>query len=81
MLGAYKESVPPTRQRSTMSTKQSSAPTRSAITLKGSTNIVTEFFKYAVNTSVALSFPTHLAHVLAAYSFREASIPRMTSTW
>lgn len=29
-------------------TKQ--APTRQAITLKGSTNLVTEFFKYAVNT-------------------------------
>lgn len=32
-------------------TKQ--APTRQAITLKGSTNLVTEFFKYAVNTFVA----------------------------
>ncbi|KZV77451.1 DNA-binding protein [Peniophora sp. CONT] len=31
-----------------MSTKQ--APTRQAITLKGSTALVTEFFKYAVNT-------------------------------
>lgn len=31
-------------------TKQ--APTRQAITLKGSTNLVTEFFKYAANTSV-----------------------------
>ncbi|EPQ60587.1 spindle assembly checkpoint protein [Gloeophyllum trabeum ATCC 11539] len=31
-----------------MPTKQ--APTRQAITLKGSTNLVTEFFKYAVNT-------------------------------
>ena len=28
------------------------APTRQAITLKGSTNLVTEFFKYAANTSV-----------------------------
>lgn len=35
-----------------MATKQ--APTRQAITLKGSTNLVTEFFKYAVNTSVLL---------------------------
>ncbi|KAI0094805.1 mitotic spindle checkpoint protein MAD2 [Irpex rosettiformis] len=32
--------MPPTKQ----------APTRQAITLKGSTNLVTEFFKYAVNT-------------------------------
>ncbi|EGO19827.1 hypothetical protein SERLADRAFT_411321 [Serpula lacrymans var. lacrymans S7.9] len=31
-----------------MATKQ--APTRQAITLKGSTNLVTEFFKYAANT-------------------------------
>ncbi|KAI0033423.1 DNA-binding protein [Vararia minispora EC-137] len=31
-----------------MSTKQ--APTRQAITLKGSTSLVTEFFKYAANT-------------------------------
>lgn len=31
-------------------TKQ--APTRQAITLKGSTNLVTEFFKYAANTYV-----------------------------
>ncbi|KZT30634.1 spindle assembly checkpoint protein [Neolentinus lepideus HHB14362 ss-1] len=31
-----------------MPTKQ--APTRQAITLKGSTNLVTEFFKYAVNS-------------------------------
>jgi hypothetical protein len=31
-------------------TKQ--APTRQAISLKGSTKLVTEFFKYAVNTSV-----------------------------
>ncbi|EMD42137.1 hypothetical protein CERSUDRAFT_129545 [Gelatoporia subvermispora B] len=31
-----------------MPTKQ--APTRQAITLKGSTNLVTEFFKYAANT-------------------------------
>lgn len=31
-------------------TKQ--APTRQAITLKGSTSLVTEFFKYAANTSV-----------------------------
>ena len=28
------------------------APTRQAITLKGSTSLVTEFFKYAANTSV-----------------------------
>ena len=34
-----------------MSTKQ--APTRQAITLKGSTALVTEFFKYAVNTYVS----------------------------
>lgn len=32
--------MPPTKQ----------APTRQAITLKGSTELVTEFFKYAVNT-------------------------------
>ena len=32
------------------STKQ--APTRQAITLKGSTNLVTEFFKFAANTCV-----------------------------
>ncbi|PSS37615.1 hypothetical protein PHLCEN_2v542 [Hermanssonia centrifuga] len=32
--------MPPTKQ----------APTRQAITLKGSTNLVTEFFKYAANT-------------------------------
>ncbi|ETW87409.1 hypothetical protein HETIRDRAFT_308051 [Heterobasidion irregulare TC 32-1] len=31
-------------------TKTKKAPTRQAITLKGSTNLVTEFFKYAVNT-------------------------------
>jgi mitotic spindle assembly checkpoint protein MAD2 len=30
----------------------SQAPTRQAITLKGSTNLVTEFFKYAANTCV-----------------------------
>jgi hypothetical protein len=35
------------------------APTRQAISLKGSTKLVTEFFKYAVNTSVQL-----LAHRL-----------------
>ncbi len=34
--------MPPTKQ----------APTRQAITLKGSTNLVTEFFKYAANTLV-----------------------------
>lgn len=34
-----------------MSTKQ--GPTRQAITLKGSTAIVTDFFKFAVNTSVS----------------------------
>lgn len=36
-------------------TKQ--APTRQAITLKGSTNLVTEFFKYAANTSVCATIP------------------------
>lgn len=30
--------------------RQKSAPTRQAITLKGSTKLVTEFFKYAANT-------------------------------
>jgi len=33
-----------------MATKTKQAPTRQAITLKGSTSLVTEFFKYAVNT-------------------------------
>lgn len=37
-------------------TKQ--APTRQAITLKGSTNLVTEFFKYAVNTFVYITLNT-----------------------
>jgi mitotic spindle assembly checkpoint protein MAD2 len=32
--------------------KQKSAPTRQAITLKGSTKLVTEFFKYSANTYV-----------------------------
>ena len=41
-----------------MATKQ--APTRQAITLKGSTAIVTDFFKFAVNTCVVF---------LAAYPF------------
>jgi mitotic spindle assembly checkpoint protein MAD2 len=46
------------------STKQKS---RQAITLKGSTNLVTEFFKYAVNTyefwlSVALIYTHCLSH-------------------
>ena len=40
-------------------TKQ--APTRQAITLKGSTNLVTEFFKYAVNTSVANHPISHIS--------------------
>ena len=39
-------------QSSMAPTKTKKAPTRQAITLKGSTNLVTEFFKYAVNTSV-----------------------------
>ena len=47
--------MPPTKQ----------APTRQAITLKGSTNLVTEFFKYAANTWVlsrfrGFSFVIHL---------------------
>ena len=37
-----------------MATKQ--APTRQAITLKGSTAIVTDFFKFAVNTSVSYMY-------------------------
>lgn len=32
--------------------KQKPAPTRQAITLKGSTKLVTEFFKYSANTYV-----------------------------
>lgn len=35
------------------------APTRQAISLKGSTSLVTEFFKYAANTSV----PSHSSAV------------------
>ena len=37
-------------------TKQ--APTRQAITLKGSTALVTEFFKFAANTYVAQFYRT-----------------------
>lgn len=40
-----------------MATKQRQAPTRQAISLKGSTAIVTDFFKFAVNTCVLRSFP------------------------
>jgi mitotic spindle assembly checkpoint protein MAD2 len=39
-----------------MATKQAN---RQAITLKGSTALVTEFFKYAVNTYVAPLLPRH----------------------
>lgn len=42
LFAATRSSMAPTKQ----------APMRQAITLKGSTNLVTEFFKYAVNTSV-----------------------------
>ena len=40
----------------------SQAPTRQAITLKGSTNLVTEFFKYAANTYALLAHGT--PHIL-----------------
>lgn len=62
-------------------TKQ--APTRQAITLKGSTNLVTEFFKYAANTYVhreARCTPK-LSGSLSESCSREVSILRMTFTW
>ena len=62
-----------------MATKQA---TRQAITLKGSTALVTEFFKYAVNTYVhcspllcLLTFPHFEQHLIPtrSVSFRRLS--------
>jgi mitotic spindle assembly checkpoint protein MAD2 len=41
--------------------RQKPTPTRQAITLKGSTKLVTEFFKYAANTYVSSNSPTSCA--------------------
>ena len=67
------------------STKQ--APTRQAITLKGSTNLVTEFFKFAANTCVGATAhddPRHadpeILYLLGSYS-SGVSTPLMTSIW
>jgi hypothetical protein len=54
-------------------TKQ--APTRQAITLKGSTNLVTEFFKYAVNTFVRLKVTSCSFLTQQQHSIPEGSIP------
>lgn len=47
----------------------SQAPARQAITLKGSTSLVTEFFKYAANTYVA-----HPRHRLGGTALTPTSI-------
>ena len=62
-------------------TKQASV--RQSITLKGSTELVTEFFKYAVNTCV---FATTVASsqanaVFEGYYFNAGCTQRMTSIW
>ena len=57
-------------------TKQ--APTRQAITLKGSTNLVTEFFKYAVNTFVYTSsyvIPPSIEHPFNSILFQRGVYP------
>lgn len=63
-------------------TKQ--APTRQAITLKGSTNLVTEFFKYAANTYVQVipANPVASANdIQTAFYFNAAYILQTTSIW
>ena len=63
-------------------TKQ--APTRQAITLKGSTNLVTEFFKYAANTSVSANYCNaryELMLYFLAFCSSEAFTLLMTFTW
>ena len=54
---------------------------RQAITLKGSCALVTEFFKYAVNTFVLQQWlACILSHNVASFS-REKYIRQMTFIW
>ena len=54
LLNLVFAAMPPTKQ----------APTRQAITLKGSTKLVTEFFKYAANTFVQSRFFLARSHII-----------------
>jgi mitotic spindle assembly checkpoint protein MAD2 len=57
-----------------MATKQA---TKKAINLKGSTKLVTEFFKYAVNTYASLVLPlfSNDHHVLLSILFQRGVYP------
>ena len=59
------------------------APTRQAITLKGSTIIVTDFFKFAVNTFVYSkdTANTKADNVSSESCISEESTLQMTSIW
>jgi len=62
-----------------MATKQAN---KQAITLKGSTALVTEFFKYAVNTCVPLLFLDELVRAaVTEFYFNAKYTPRMIFTW
>ena len=70
-----------THLKEKMPTKQT--PTRQAITLKGSTSLVTEFFKYAANTSVSPSINRHFRSTRSPLAFfsNVEYIQLMTSIW
>jgi len=53
----------------------SQVPTRQAITLKGSTNLVTEFFKYAANTYVTGHCQTHVFMAFNRILFQRGVYP------
>lgn len=63
-----------------MASKQAN---RQAITLKGSTTLVTEFFKYAVNTYVESSSPQSSPNLILskAFSFNAKFTHLMTFIW
>lgn len=54
---------------------------RQAITLKGSTTLVTEFFKYAVNTYVKSRYNNLDLTLAKAFSSNAKSTHPMTSIW
>ena len=64
-------------------TKQASV--RQSITLKGSTELVTEFFKYAVNTYVSTTTvaasQANVFYLFTEYCFNVGYTQRMTFIW
>jgi len=69
---AHAHAMPPTKQ---------STAIRQSITLKGSTDLVTEFFKYAVNTWVPSPVLLYLNEQFIGYCSSGECTPPMTFIW